>query len=142
MKYYQRNNEFMKVTNQSPRGFKNVLFVCQQGTDPNALRESCIDHNTINKQGWTEVQSEDLPSEWKQVFKIKEPETKPETKPHIERRKLPRNITRRQADSITDLFCNNDEEAEVFRLGCAIIIVLVTLIPCAQLFFEILFKTQ
>jgi hypothetical protein len=71
IKYFQTEYGYLAVTNERPRGFKDVLFIGKSGTDPLKVEEVVIASEQLN--GLPEIAKADMPAAWVLAFGYESP---------------------------------------------------------------------
>ena len=62
--FYRSGDTYVALTGESPKDFKDYLFVAFTGNDPNSVSETCISRDDIQKM--TKV--DDVPADWADAF--------------------------------------------------------------------------
>jgi len=90
-KYYRRGAQYLALTGESPKGFKDVVFICRIGDSPGDIREEVVDQNRL--RDWEEVPSKEVPDDWFAAFGLeKRKEPKPRS-PQRDAKPMPQPVS-------------------------------------------------
>ena len=87
--FYRDDDRYITLTGESPKGFKDYLFVAFIGTDAGVVEEGVVCLDDINKM--EAIEGADVPNDWADMFRQKgvviedrkpEPAPKPTRQPH------------------------------------------------------------
>lgn len=81
VKYFKTDAGYIAVTDQSPKDFKNVLFIGKSGTDPLNVTEGVFTPADVRKL--PEIARADMPAAWVLAFAYEKP-VKPPKPPEPE----------------------------------------------------------
>lgn len=78
MSLYRNNGRYIYMTDESPKGMKDVLFLAYEGTGPSDMKETVIAPNKLS--GWEKAE---LTNEWRAALGLPthEPAHEPTPKP-------------------------------------------------------------
>lgn len=71
VKYFQTDNGYLAVTDQSPKDFKGILFIGKIGTDPLNVKEDVFTSEQVLK--FREIAKADMPAVWMLAFNYEKP---------------------------------------------------------------------
>ena len=82
---FRSGNTLIYDTGQSPKGFKGVVAVCKEGTEPGNVKEAV--HPVDNLKKMETVESTTLTPEWRAAFGLPEPKPPKKERPTPAKRK-------------------------------------------------------
>ncbi len=67
--FYQDGETYVALTGESPRDFKDCLFLAYTGKDSGSINETCVSRDNLDSM--TRVEGADVPDDWAKAFEAK-----------------------------------------------------------------------